>query len=171
MICWWVKLTQLTPPTFLSHGGVMDDSAKTGCTFSATKDSPETKQFHLENFVYSSLTLVVFSCLNFVQSPYYGGSYRVFVQQLGFCYWVLCDHPNLWQEFVELMIKREAEKETPEDLKQVFRVFDKVSQFMEGKETENISVIGWKWICVHFWNQVCALKVWTNCGLCPCWLS
>merc|ERR1712150_334668 len=28
-------------------------------------------------------------------------------------------------EFVELMIKREAEKETPEDLKQAFRVFDK----------------------------------------------
>ena len=32
------------------------------------------------------------------------------------------------QEFVELMIKREAEKETQEDLKQVFRVFDKVLQ-------------------------------------------
>ena len=31
-----------------------------------------------------------------------------------------------FQEFVELMIKREAEKETVEDLKQVFRVFDKV---------------------------------------------
>ena len=31
-----------------------------------------------------------------------------------------------FQEFVELMIKREAEKETPEDLKQAFRVFDKV---------------------------------------------
>ena len=31
----------------------------------------------------------------------------------------------LFQEFVELMIKREAEKETQEDLKQVFRVFDK----------------------------------------------
>ena len=30
-----------------------------------------------------------------------------------------------FQEFVELMIKREAEKETQEDLKQVFRVFDK----------------------------------------------
>jgi len=29
-------------------------------------------------------------------------------------------------EFVELMIKRESEKETPEDLKQAFRVFDKV---------------------------------------------
>merc|ERR1719219_1413034 len=28
-------------------------------------------------------------------------------------------------EFVEMMIKREAEKETPEDLKQAFRVFDK----------------------------------------------
>ena len=28
-------------------------------------------------------------------------------------------------EFVELMIKRESEKETPEDLKQAFRVFDK----------------------------------------------
>ena len=31
-----------------------------------------------------------------------------------------------FKEFVELMIKREAEKETIEDLKQVFRVFDKV---------------------------------------------
>lgn len=31
-----------------------------------------------------------------------------------------------FSEFVELMIKREAEKETPEDLKQAFRVFDKV---------------------------------------------
>ena len=31
-------------------------------------------------------------------------------------------------EFVELMIKREAEKETPEDLKQAFRVFDKVTE-------------------------------------------
>ena len=32
-----------------------------------------------------------------------------------------------FKEFVELMIKREAEKETIEDLKQVFRVFDKVA--------------------------------------------
>ena len=32
-----------------------------------------------------------------------------------------------FKEFVELMIKREAEKETIDDLKQVFRVFDKVS--------------------------------------------
>ena len=31
-----------------------------------------------------------------------------------------------FKEFVELMIKREAEKETIDDLKQVFRVFDKV---------------------------------------------
>ena len=31
-----------------------------------------------------------------------------------------------FREFVELMIKREAEKETIDDLKQVFRVFDKV---------------------------------------------
>ena len=30
-----------------------------------------------------------------------------------------------FREFVELMIKREAEKETIDDLKQVFRVFDK----------------------------------------------
>ena len=29
-------------------------------------------------------------------------------------------------EFVELMRRREADKETPEDLKQAFRVFDKV---------------------------------------------
>ena len=32
-----------------------------------------------------------------------------------------------FREFVELMIKREAEKETIDDLKQVFRVFDKVT--------------------------------------------
>ena len=31
------------------------------------------------------------------------------------------------------MIKREAEKETQDDLKQVFRVFDKVTTFQEGK--------------------------------------
>ena len=31
-----------------------------------------------------------------------------------------------FQEFVELMIKRESEKETEEDLKQAFRVLDKV---------------------------------------------
>ena len=31
-----------------------------------------------------------------------------------------------FQEFVKLMVKRESEKETEEDLKQVFRVFDKV---------------------------------------------
>ena len=33
------------------------------------------------------------------------------------------------------MIKREAEKETPEDLKQVFRVFDKVRKSIEGGES------------------------------------
>ena len=81
------------------------------------------------------MTLAVFSCPNFVQSLCYGGSCRVFVQQLGFCYRVLCHHPKLWQEFVELMIKREAEKETPEDLKQVFRVFDKVRKSIEGGES------------------------------------
>ena len=32
-----------------------------------------------------------------------------------------------FHEFVNLMAKRETEKETEEDLKQVFRVFDKVS--------------------------------------------
>ena len=37
-----------------------------------------------------------------------------------------------FSEFVELMIKREAEKETPEDLKQAFRVFDKVSHKHRG---------------------------------------
>ena len=35
-----------------------------------------------------------------------------------------------FREFVELMIKREAEKETIDDLKQVFRVFDKVIPFL-----------------------------------------
>ena len=31
-----------------------------------------------------------------------------------------------------MMIKREAEKETPEDLKQAFRVFDKVTNDIQG---------------------------------------
>ena len=31
-------------------------------------------------------------------------------------------------EFVNLMVKRENEKETEDDLKQVFRVFDKVNR-------------------------------------------
>ena len=44
------QLMQLTPPTFWSKGALMDDSAKTGCTFNATNYSPEPKWFHLENF-------------------------------------------------------------------------------------------------------------------------
>ena len=60
------------------------------------------------------------------------------------------------QEFVELMIKREAEKETQEDLKQVFRVFDKVTTFKQGKR---YILSGWEWLCVHFRNQVCVVKV------------
>ena len=32
-----------------------------------------------------------------------------------------------FREFCSLMVKREREKETTEDIKQVFRVFDKVS--------------------------------------------
>jgi len=40
-----------------------------------------------------------------------------------------------FQEFVELMIKREAEKETPEDLKQAFRVFDKVRGSQVSRKT------------------------------------
>ena len=42
-------------------------------------------------------------------------------------------------EFVELMIKRESEKETPEDLKQAFRVFDKVCSEHQVK-FNNISI-------------------------------
>ena len=51
-------------------------------------------------------------------------------------------------EFVELMIKREAEKETPEDLKQAFRVFDKVGKVSCSEIKFYIS--GWKWFCVNF---------------------
>ena len=57
-------------------------------------------------------------------------------------------------EFVELMIKREAEKETPEDLKQAFRVFDKVvlctlySVLMHVILSTTL-IVGWKWIRKH----------------------
>ena len=43
-----------------------------------------------------------------------------------------------FKEFVELMIKREAEKETIEDLKQVFRVFDKVKFKLDPKPSKII---------------------------------
>ena len=63
-----------------------------------------------------------------------------------------------FQEFVELMIKREAEKETPEDLKQAFRVFDKVLIFSLNLEFTKI-ISGWQWLCVYFWDKVCLIKV------------
>ena len=43
--------------------------------------------------------------------------------QAGWCWWTdLTDHSR---EFCSLMVKRDHEKETVEDLKQAFRVFDK----------------------------------------------
>ena len=44
-------------------------------------------------------------------------------------------------EFVELMIKREAEKETIDDLKQVFRVFDKVNSLDNYKFSGNVKML------------------------------
>ena len=64
------------------------------------------------------------------------------------------------------MIKREAEKETQEDLKQVFRVFDKViivscnanlDLFLDLEKISPSS--GWEWICVNLRNQVCLVQV------------
>ena len=45
-------------------------------------------------------------------------------------------------EFVNLMVKRENEKETEEDLKQVFRVFDKVlqTQKLRSREIHQVSL-------------------------------
>ena len=66
------------------------------------------------------------------------------------------------------MIKREAEKETQEDLKQVFRVFDKVamvsinanSDLSLKLDLEKLSpFLGWEWICVNLRNQVCLVQV------------
>ena len=68
-------------------------------------------------------------------------------------------------EFVNLMVKRENEKETEDDLKQVFRVFDKVhprdphidickSRYLNAYI--NICVVsGWQWIHFHIGDQVC----------------
>ena len=64
-----------------------------------------------------------------------------------------------FQEFVELMIKREAEKETPEDLKQAFRVFDKVGTVKISFACILILHSGWQWLCVNFRDKVCSLKV------------
>ena len=57
-------------------------------------------------------------------------------------------------EFVNLMVKRENEKETEDDLKQVFRVFDKVE--VDILMLINICVLsGWKWLHFHIGDQVC----------------
>ena len=37
----------------------------------------------------------------------------------------------MFREFCSLMVKREREKETVEDIKQAFRVFDKVMPYLE----------------------------------------
>ena len=69
---------------------------------------------------------------------------------------------------MELMIKREAEKETQDDLKQVFRVFDKVamvsinanSDLSLKLDLEKMSPSsGWEWICINLGNQVCLVQV------------
>ena len=71
-------------------------------------------------------------------------------------------------EFVNLMVKRENEKETEDDLKQVFRVFDKVhprdphidickSRYLNAYI--NICVVsGWQWLHFHIGDQVCPHK-------------
>ena len=64
-----------------------------------------------------------------------------------------------FQEFVELMIKREAEKETPEDLKQAFRVFDKVGTVKISFVCVLILHSGWQWLRVNFRDKVCSLEV------------
>jgi hypothetical protein len=64
-----------------------------------------------------------------------------------------------FQEFVELMIKREAERETPEDLKQAFRVFDKVGTVKISFVCVLILHSGWQWLCVNFRDKVCSLEV------------
>ena len=64
-----------------------------------------------------------------------------------------------FQEFVELMIKREAEKETPEDLKQAFRVFDKVGTVNISFLCILLSYSGWKWLCFNFRDKVCSITV------------
>ena len=67
---------------------------------------------------------------------------------------------------MELMIKREAEKETQEDLKQVFRVFDKVIVVSINANLDlSLDLVkippssGWEWICVNLRNQVCLVQV------------
>ena len=54
-----------------------------------------------------------------------------------------------FREFCSLMVKREHEKETVEDLKQAFRVFDKARQ-QPSLCLLCIIILppGWKWICV-----------------------
>ena len=65
-----------------------------------------------------------------------------------------------FQEFVELMIKRESEKETVEDLKQVFRVFDKVKSWSQSYHFKaKADLLGWKRICINIGDQICFEKV------------
>lgn len=55
------------------------------------------------------------------------------------------------------MVKREREKETVEDLKQAFRVFDKVKCYKSKSLLLHsyIYFIGWKRICVYFRAEIC----------------
>ena len=53
------------------------------------------------------------------------------------------------------MIKREAEKETPEDLKQAFRVFDKVQHSTWYSIAIELNKhLGWERIRIDLWNQI-----------------
>ena len=59
------------------------------------------------------------------------------------------------------MVKRETEKETEEDLKQVFRVFDKVSRIAQKLQQLLFDTkLGWKWIHFNIRNKVCPDKTW-----------
>ena len=56
-----------------------------------------------------------------------------------------------FREFCSLMVKREREKETDEDIKQAFRVFDKVSN-IEIHVMLNMYCLGFRMVmamCLH----------------------
>ena len=58
------------------------------------------------------------------------------------------------------MIKRESEKETVEDLKQVFRVFDKVLSLSQSYHFKaKADLLGWKRICINIGDQICFEEV------------
>ena len=65
-----------------------------------------------------------------------------------------------FREFCSLMVKREREKETVEDLKQAFRVFDKVNANNLIKECMQILwFTGWKRLRFYFWVEICHEQV------------